>query len=140
MKQARYASASHDITLQHTASHCNTLHHSATRARFIKSSIWVCITRHHTATPVQHLCNTLHTPRHGSLPVCVAACCNASHWCCSALRITEPPSGGTPENLIKFWCQHLITRSGEFTAAHCNTLQHTATHYNTGSLHHVLKR
>ena len=67
-----------EITLQHTATHCNTLQHTATHCSILQHTATHCSTLQHTAAH----CNTLqHTAAH-----------------CNTL-------------------QH--------TAAHCNTLQHT---------------
>ena len=87
-------------TLQHTATHCNTLQHAATH----------CNTLQHTAT----LCNTLQHP--------AKDCSTATH--CSTIK------------LLKFEIQAILINNTHththtnYTATHCNTLQHTAIHCN----------
>ena len=90
-------------SMQHIATHCNTLQHTATH----------CNTLQYTATPcntLQHLtrhCNTLsYTTTHVIL--CLKIC-----W----------------EFYTETWvasCSHCNTL--QHTATHCNTLQHIATH------------
>jgi len=97
--------ATHCVTLQHTAPPCNVLHHAvATRVASCKMLVLQCNALQHTATH----CNALqHTATHY----------NFSDFCPlvpSSLRCTAP---------------HYNTL--HHTAPHCNTLQHTATHCNT---------
>ena len=105
------------FTLQHTATHCNTLQHTATH----------CNTRQHTATQravgscLYALClnQSKKAYRNTQLPqtnsdtvgVClyVAVCCSV---CCSVCLLFD-----------------LVQKGTQHTATHCNTLQHTATHY-----------
>jgi len=66
------------ITLQHPATHCNTMRYTATH----------CNTRHHTATH----CNTLqHTATHCNTPQHTAPRCNTLH---TATHITKPRAIG----------------------------------------------
>jgi len=88
-------------TLQHTATHCNTLQHTATHCNTLQHPAALCNTLQHSAT----LCNTLQHP---------ATLCNTLQH------------SATPYNTL----QH--------TATHCNTLQHSATHCNT--LQHAATR
>ena len=118
-----HMTATHCITLQHTATyrntpyawdscawlpatHCNTLQHAATHH--------LCKTRAHTATH----CNTLqHTATHCNTLQHTATHCNRLRMVSSWIRIVRPES----------W----------FNTC-CNTLQHTATHGNT--LQHTASR
>ena len=87
------------LTLPHTATHCNTLQHTAALIgdlcrRLIADSL------QHTAAH----CNTLqHTATH-----------------CNTLQHTA--------SLIGDSCRRLIADSLQHAAAHCNTLQYTAAH------------
>ena len=97
------------FVLQHTATHCNTLQH--TQFFFFK------MTRQCTS----------------GAPTCCSPC---STLCCSTLQHT-----GTYCNTQTFFFEwigavnlgrlHLAPYAPRCVAAHCNTLQHTATHCNT---------
>jgi len=91
--------ATHCNTLQHTATHCNTLHHNATH----------CNTQQHTVT----LCNTLHyTVPHNALQHA------ATHN--NTLQHTAIHS-----NTLLHSATHYTTLQ---RTMHCNTLQHTTIH------------
>jgi len=100
----------YDVTLQHTALHCN---------RHIESPRMFC--NRGCGTPLQHTaahCNTLqHTATH-----CNTLQHTATH--CTPLHITAAHCNSL---------QPVVTRCRtlQHTAAHCNTLQHTATPCNT---------
>jgi len=147
----QYSWLQRTATLQHTATHCNTLqhtHHYNTSRRYltlwvfwvdilkspvtIKCTVWIgfkadCNALQHTATH----CNTLqHTAAH-----CSTSRRNSTSrgfW----VHILKSPV--TIEYAIwigyKADCntlQHTATHCNtlQHTATHCNTLQHTATHY-----------
>ena len=99
-------------TLQHTATHSNTLAPAPTAA--LAPPLKHCNTLQHT---LKH-CNTLqHTATHGNT---LQHTCTSSHSCTSAPRANTATTYNT--------LQH--------TATHCNTLQHTATHlYQLPQLH-----
>ena len=95
------ATATLYITLQHTATHCNTWQHCLDLdiSRHLEATATLYITLQHTATH----CNTWqHNPEASSEPTLYIT---PQH-----LDILRPPQHSTP---------------------HCNTLQHTATHCNT---------
>jgi len=96
--------------LQYTATHCNTLHHTATHYRYpglsrrSTASARALITIDLAYCNALHNCNTLqHTATH-------YRCSGPSHRSTALARI-----------LIKNWLNML-----QHTATHCNTLQHTA--------------
>jgi len=97
------------VGYQVTATHCNTVQHSATHC-----NMWAIVCEIHLCG-LSGDCNTLqHTATHCNTPQHTATHCNtlqhtATH--CNALQHTA-----THCNTL----QH--------TATHCNTLQHTATH------------
>jgi len=91
------------LSLQHTATHCNTLQHTATHCNTLQHTATHCNTLHHTAPH----CNILqHTATYAHTQVLKSAIAN----------------GHTPTHT---YCQYSLT------ATHCKTLQHTATHCNT---------
>ena len=93
------------VTLQHTATHCNTLQHTATH----------CNTLQHTA---MH-CNALqHTATHCKLELC--PCIKV----CNTLRRTA-----THCNTLQHTAMHCNTLQ------HCNTMKHAETHCNTLQQH-----
>jgi len=112
----RISSREDVITLQHTATHCNTLQHTATH----------CNTRqlHHAAT---HGNTRQHTEKH----------CN---------RLQHILLGRQNPHQLPRWRPHTATHCNtrqhaatccntlqlQHTATHCNTLQHTATHILLG--------
>jgi len=92
------------VTLQHTATHCNTLQHIATHCNTLQHIATHCNTLQHTATH----CNTLqHTARKR----------NALGW-----NKDRPQIWGAHAH----WLWHRNTL--QHTATHCNTLQDSATH------------
>jgi len=102
----------HCNTLQHTATHCNTLQHTAAHCNLLQCTTMHCNTLQHTATH----CNTLqHTATHCNTATQATACGQECH--CWRLPVTTH-------------CKTL-----QHTAIHCNlrcnTLYHTATHCNT---------
>jgi len=125
------------VTLQHTATHCNTLQHTATHCNTLQRNathcaspmmyvtlqyVTHCNTLQHTATN----CNTL------SYDVCHTTVCNSALQCdavcCRVLQVVavDSPcvnSARSSPGLLLWGCQH--------AAAHGNTMQHTATHCNT---------
>ena len=64
------------MSLQHIATHCNTLHHTATHCNTLQHTATHCNTLQHTATH----CNTLqHTARHCNTLQHTATHCNTGH-------------------------------------------------------------
>ena len=150
--------ATHCNTLQHTAAHCNTLQHAATHCNTMQHTASHCNTLQHTATQRSTLqntaahYNTLHhiASRCNSLYAsgvlqyvavccsavcrsvlqCVAVCCSCNSLyasgvlqcvavqCASSFTYTSPTRTCLTETRHK----HML---------HCNTQQHTATHYVT---------
>ena len=118
------------VRLQHTATHCNTLHYSATLCKtclcpppapqnplVYDGSATHCNTLQHTATH----CNTLeHTTIHCDTLQHTATHCN--------IHFSRPPAPRDPQ-AYRASTTHCSTL--QHTATHCNTLQHTATHCNT---------
>jgi len=98
------------LTLQHTATHCNTLQHTAPNCNALQYTTTYCNTYLRVtglwirAASATHCFTLLHT----------ATCCN----------------------LLQHTATHCNTL--QHTATHCNTLQHTATHCNT--LQHTFLR
>jgi len=115
--------------LPHTATHCNTLQHTATQMQHTRNTL------QHTATH----CNTLqHTATHcNTLPHTAIHCYTLQ----TLHLLVSPPQNpdDSPNNL--FTTENGEERNGrrgrgsggvggEREARHCNTLQHTATHCN----------
>jgi len=95
--------ATHCNTLQHTGTHGNT-RHTATHGNTRQHTATHCNTRQHTTTH----CNTQqHTATHGNTLQHTATPCNM---------------------LLHF--RRLTLVSLQHNTSHCNTLQHTATHCN----------
>ena len=125
-------------TLQHTATHCNTLQHwqytRQRRERKRKCDVPPACTLQHTASH----CNTLqHTATHQAMTLMktkmqrshMMHICNTLHHTaphCNALQLAATHQAMTLIKNENSTCPH---------CAHCNTLQHTATHCNT--LHHA---
>ena len=96
----------HCNTLQHTATHCDTLRHTVTH----------CCTRRHTVTH----CNTLrHAATHQYSYLRRSVTCEFKKRKCNK-------STQTTHNSV-FYTLYLTM----YTRTHCNTLQHTTTHFNT---------
>ena len=149
------------ITMQHTATHCNTLLstsdtwrgyasekrimsvRSTKTAKIIQRMLHHCVavvigTLQHTATRCNTAlyCSTL-SPRRSSSTFYTATHCNtlqhtATH--CNTLQYTATHCS-KPQNTATpcNTLQHPATHCNtpQHTATHCNTLQHTATHCNT---------
>jgi len=100
--------------MQHLASHCNTLQHTATQEFYASADRRMrrsgyAISLHFTVTH----CNTMqHTATHCNTLQYTAAHCNAGNMCVSS--IFACPAAATPSHGSAL--QHLTT--------HCNTLQH----------------
>jgi len=144
-------------TLQHAATFCNILHHTATHTATHTTthplSLTWCLSyvgtlsflrTHNTphCVALQHTirhCNTLqHTAKYNTLQHTATHCnshCN-SHCNTPSLSYTLPL---ICRNSLAFadagytTLQHTVTHcnSLQHTASHCNTLQHPATHCNT---------
>jgi len=90
--------------MQHTATHCNTLQHTATIRRTCANSLVHAIQK--TQYRLQHA---------------------AAHWTathCNTLQHTATRCNTLQHTELQHTAAH-------WTATHCNTLQHTATHCNT---------
>jgi len=128
------------MSLQHTATHCNTVQHGATRRHtlqhsathnklFFHASCSCDITATHRNT-LQHTaihCNILqHTAPHcTTLHHTATHCSTLQHTATSCSRFNfQHPSSLTPPPIPVKVC-HCNTL--QHTATHCNTLQHTAT-------------
>ena len=122
--------------LQHTATHCITLHHTATHCNTLQYTAPHCTTLHHTATQ----CHTLqHTPiadsrcNHTTLATItdmarslwfISRRALLYHYCLQSQTLDT-----ITEHLLQFiHAAHCNTL--QHTATHCTTLQHTATHHN----------
>ena len=106
--------------LQLTATHCNTLQHTAIYFKTLQLSATLCNTLQHAATHYSTLLltTTYFKTVHHSVMLCNTRQHTATH--CNTLQTLH----------------HTATHCNtlQHTATHCNTLQHTATHCN--SLHH----
>jgi len=113
--------------LQHTATHCITLQHTATTHKQNMHSNMQMHTRDMDYSPATH-CNPLqHTASHYNTLQHTATHCNTLQH--TATRCSTPQH--TRHGLLN--CNTL-----QPTATHCNTLHHTATHCNT--LQHTATR
>jgi len=122
--------SAHQERVQHTATHCNTLQHTATH----------CNTLQHTAT--HH--NTLHIKRECIPSECIsreretATDCNRLQQTATDCNKMERECISLSLHLVAVCCSLLqsVAVSNESTSresayqvsAHCNTLQHSATH------------
>ena len=144
------------MTLQRTATHCNTLQHTATHCNALQHTTialpYTCNNasrKPHTAThcsTMQH-CNTLqHTATR-----CNTLQHSATHYNCSILHLQQRKSQNSHCNTLQHTAtlQHITTVSPstcdarhkphietrynllQHAATRCNTLQHAATHCNT---------
>jgi len=118
--------ATHFKTMQHIAAHCNTHDVPPSSGRHCPSAA-CCSTLKRTATH----CNRLqHTATHAT--DCNTTRCNTvqhSAKRCNTLQHAathDVPASSERHYLCAAHCDTL-----QHTATHCNTLQHTATHYNT---------
>ena len=105
-----------EATLQHTATHCNTLQHTATHCS---------ITLQHAATHY-HVCAS-------GMRYWYLFNSTATH-CSTTLRQRTATHCNTLQYTLQRVClRHacLVHILSSHTATHCNTLQHTATHCNT---------
>ena len=130
MAQCLPDSATHSCTdccntLQHTATHCNTIRDSATHP-----CTDCCNTLQHTAThcnTMQHNAPQCETQRHTHALVAETHCNTLQHMhtCVQVpeLEAWNDEDTATVSNTPIHLLQH--------TATHCNTLQHTATYCNT---------
>jgi len=122
--------ATHCNTLQHTATHCNTLQHTATLC-----NIPNYINKHDSGnvaagTAFAKVAETVHFKGDGTLCHVVVHChthckthCNAlPHCTTSRLEYTA-----THYNTLKFTLQRAL----HYIATQCNILQRTATHRHT---------
>jgi len=93
------------IQPQHTATHCNTLQHAATRTQYSRT-------------------DTSYDYRIQLYTVCIPQYKQS-------LTDTSLPLPSTPTSAG--FCEHTATHCNtrQHTATHCNTLQHTATHCST---------
>jgi len=106
--------ATHCNTLQHITTHCNTLQHTATHCNTLQHTATHCNTQHRTSTN----CKTLrHTATHYNTLHQTHCCHTRTHTHLITIIHTQP---------IPTHCNTL-----QHTTTHCNTLQHTATHCNT---------
>jgi len=113
-RRASLKTAHLDIYIPHTATHCNTMHHTATYCNTLEHTATYCNTLQHTATH----CNTLqHTPEPLSRPHILIYIYHTLQHIYHTLQ--QSPPHATAKALSLF-----------HTAAHGNTLQHTATHCN----------
>jgi len=104
-------------TLQHTATHCNTLPYTATLTHS-HSAASHCDTLQHTATHY----NTLQHSHTCTLPHRTV-----THY--NTLQHSTHSHFATHRNTLQHTATHCSTL--QHIATHCNTLQHTATHCNT---------
>ena len=108
-------------TLQHTASRCIALQHTATRYNTCAEILEWTITEKSPPQP----CTLQHTATHRNTL--------QQHSATPALSILIGQSQEKPQcthcNTRRHTAVHCNTR--QHTATHCNTLQHTATFYNT---------
>jgi len=112
------------VTLQHTATHCNTPQHTAAHRNTLQHTATHCNTPQHTAA---HRNTQQYTATH-----CNAPQCTATHY--NALQHT------TAHRYLQCACSNVYSRillSKVFrnrlydTATHSNILQRTETHCNT---------
>jgi len=117
-------------TLQHTATHCNTLQHKEVSGPALQNTATHCNKMQHTAT--QYLTATIHISiqRQEHLD---HVCTTATH--CNTLQLTA-----THCNTRKFLSSTAQFCNTLHTATHCNTLQHPATHYLTATIHISIHR
>ena len=139
---ARYLSFHSMCSLQHTATHCNTLQHTGGAARdaSCRSTCWNptqcntathCSTLQHTATHCNTLQHTYGAARDASYR---STCWNSTQ--CNTLQHTAAHCSTlqhTATHCNTFMAQlkmpRIAQRAGfQHNATHCNTLQHTATH------------
>jgi len=126
-----------DMTLQHTATHCNTLQHAlqhtATHCSTLPHTATHCNTLQHTAT---HCNTTLDRQDHTQVQR------DVTHSCVTWLIYMWHDSFRFDVPQLHVWhdiathcntLQFSATRCNTLqeTATHCNTLQHTATYCNT---------
>ena len=102
------------VDLQHAATHCNTLLHTATRRSILQHAATCCnalqLTLQHAATHQRSGYDSVDGPS-------LAKSCNTH---CN-----------THCNTLQHTATHIATP--QLTATHCNTLQHTATHLRNSS-------
>jgi len=111
-------------SLQHTATHCNTLHHTATHCNTLQHTATRYTSLHHTAqhcnklqrTRDAHVNESWHTTTHAW---CTRWWGRTRWWVRAHKRNQWPPVPHMPS---------LVEQSLQHTATHCNTLQHTAPH------------
>jgi len=142
------------VALQHTATHCNTLQHTATHCKTLQDTATHCNTFRHDslirirlcATRLSH-CNTLqHTATHCNMShvfhgrhdsccsvlQCVAVCCSVLQCvavCCSVLQCVAVCCSVFSPCATRLSSACGMTHACSATL--CNTVQRTATHYNT---------
>jgi len=114
-------------TLQHTATHCNTLQRTATHRlqHFATYSTPLLLPLHRDAKQHTH-CHTMqhtethrkYTATHCSLPV-------------STLLSILPSAVEAFEHIESIFTNAIHCNTRQHIATRCNTLQHAATHYNT---------
>jgi len=121
-------------TLQYTATHCNTLQHTATRTSGqVLTDLYASFTATHCNTNASFTathCNALqHTATHCNI-LQHTATHTSGHVLTRLYTSFTATHGSThasfPETHLMIYCN-----TQQRTATHCNTLQHTATHCNT---------
>jgi len=99
------------ITVQHTATHCNTLQHTATQLKNARvTTMWK---GYYAASDTQHWIDELVCC---SVLYCVAVCCSVCEYSNKPLQ-TRNNGRTSGYNFSKV------------TATHCNTLQNAAAHH-----------
>jgi len=128
--------ATHCNTLQHTATHCNALQHTATHCNALQRTATHCNTLQHSAThSVTHCNSRVYT---WSLIWCVAASIQYAYTFINAspfknVYILQGYPYTHFMNINTFERVNMgaiCTHSLQHTTTYCNILQHTATHCN----------
>jgi len=114
--------ATHCNTLQHTATHCNTILHTTTHYSTLQHAATYCNTLQHAATH----CNTLSFISLTESPLTTVTCHGTQHTC-DMSHVHESPHtcGMSLETVAATRCNML-----QHAATCCDTLQHAATRCN----------
>jgi len=119
------------LSMQHTATHCNTLQHTTTHCNTLQHTLQqlrnsaVPITQQHTAT---HYNTLQHTATH----------CNTLQCTATRIAVHTVTHCNTLQRIVRFITALYL--SLQHTATHCNTLpQQSNTHRNTHCTTHYKK-
>ena len=115
-------------TLQHTKAHCNTRQLTATHCNTLQHTATHCNTPQVRGFRTAQVMDQFLIRHPGSVQVslCMYTRLSATHgkWICISLTATHC-------NTLQHTTTHYNTRQVDMYQPHCNTLQHTSTHCNT---------